>query len=115
MTINAAELSEFQRSSLDFRISIAEQQRHPTFLCVNGEFLTLAQAKALREEWDMAQTKDYIIKTQGRRELQLNKQSDGTYQAKVFLRGPDKTLATLVIEEAEMKKLANYSAGLLKK
>ena len=63
----------------------------------------------------MAQTKDYIIKTQGRRELQLNKQADGTYQARVFLRGPDKTLATLVIEEAEMKKLANYSAGLLKK
>lgn len=60
-------------------------------------------------------TKDYIIKAQGRRELQLNKQDDGTYQVKVFLRGPDKTLATLIITEAEMKRLANYSAGLLKK
>lgn len=60
-------------------------------------------------------TQDYIIKTQGRRELQLNKQADGTYQAKVFLRGPDKTLATLVIEQREFEKLANYSAGLLKK
>lgn len=60
-------------------------------------------------------TKDYIIKTTGRRELQLNKQDDGTYQVKLFLRGPDKTLATLVVEEGEMKKLANYSAGLLKK
>lgn len=60
-------------------------------------------------------SKDYIVKTEGRRELQLNKQSDGTYQVKLFLRGPDKTLATLVVEEGEMKKLANYSAGLLKK
>lgn len=60
-------------------------------------------------------SKDYIVKTTGRRELQLNKQDDGTYQAKVFLRGPDKTLATLVLTESEMKKLANYSAGLLKK
>lgn len=63
----------------------------------------------------MAQTKDYVVKTQGRRELQLNKQADGSYQVKLFLRGPDKTLATLVVEEGEMKKLANYSAGLLKK
>lgn len=63
----------------------------------------------------MAATKDYIIKTEGRRELQLNKQDDGKYQVKVFLRGPDKTLATLIIEPSEMKKLANYSAGLLKK
>jgi hypothetical protein len=60
-------------------------------------------------------TKDYVIKTQGRRELQLNKQDDGTFQVKVFLRGPNKTLATLVVERAEMEKLANYSAGLLKK
>lgn len=60
-------------------------------------------------------TKDYVVKTEGRRELQLNKQDDGTYQAKIFLRGPDKTLATLVLTEEEMKKLANYSAGLLKK
>lgn len=60
-------------------------------------------------------TKDYVVKTEGRRELQLNKQDDGKYQAKIFLRGPDKTLATLVLEETEMKKLANYSAGLLKK
>ena len=63
----------------------------------------------------MAQTKDYVVKTQGRRELQLNKQDDGTYQVKLFLRGPDKTLATLVVEEKEFAKLANYSAGLLKK
>jgi hypothetical protein len=60
-------------------------------------------------------TKDYIIQTQGRRQLQLNKQDDGTYQVKVFLAGPGKTLATLIVTEAEMKKLANYSAGLLKK
>ena len=60
-------------------------------------------------------TKDYIIKTQGRRELRLNKQDDGTYQVKVFLTGPDKTLATLVIDEKEFARLANYSAGLLKK
>lgn len=60
-------------------------------------------------------TKDYVIKTHGRRELQLNKQDDGSYQVKVFLKGPDKTLATLVVDENEMKKLANYSAGLLKK
>lgn len=103
-----------QLSDLDFRIANAERQRHPTFLCVNGEYLTLPEAKRLREGFTMP-TKDYIIKTEGRRELHLNKQDDGKYQAKLFLRGPDKTLATLVIEEAEMKKLANYSAGLLKK
>lgn len=60
-------------------------------------------------------TKDYVVKTEGRRELQLNKQDNGTYQVKVFLRGPDKTLATLVLDQREMEKLANYSAGLLKK
>jgi hypothetical protein len=60
-------------------------------------------------------TKDYKIQATGRRQLLLNKQSDGTYQVKVFLAGPDKTLATLVVSEGEMKKLANYSAGLLKK
>ena len=60
-------------------------------------------------------TKDYIVKTQGRRELQLNKQDDGTYQVKLFLRGPDKTLATLIIEPREMKRLADTVAGLLKK
>jgi len=60
-------------------------------------------------------TKDYVIKSRGRRELHFNKQDDGTYQVKVFLRGPDKTLATLVVEQKEFEKLANYSAGLLKK
>ena len=60
-------------------------------------------------------TKDYIVKTEVRRELQLNKQDDGKYQVKVFLRGPDKPLATLVLEQREMERLANYSAGLLKK
>lgn len=60
-------------------------------------------------------TKDYIVKAEGRRELHLNKQDDGTYQVKLFLRGPNKTLATPVLTKAEMKKLANYSAGLLKK
>lgn len=60
-------------------------------------------------------TKDYTVKTEGRRELQLNKQDDGKYQVKVFLRGPDRTLATLVLEQREMERLANYSAGLLKK
>ena len=106
-----------QLDALDFRISIAEQQRHPTFLCVNGEFLTLAQAKALREEYDLIATKDYTVQTQGNRQLLLNKQDDGTYQVKLFLNRENtkRTLATLVIEEAEMKKLANYSAGLLKK
>jgi hypothetical protein len=60
-------------------------------------------------------TKDYVVQTEGRRQLQLNKQDDGKYQVKVFLAGPDKTLATLVIEQKEFEKLANYSTGLLKK
>jgi len=63
----------------------------------------------------MPTTKDYVVQAEGRRQLLLNKQADGTYQVKVFLAGPDKTLATLVLAETEMKKLANYSAGLLKK
>jgi hypothetical protein len=98
---------------LDFKIAIAENNPHRGWLCVNGEFISLDEAKQLRES--LMPTKDYVIKARGRRELQLNKQDDGTYQVKVFLRGPDKTLATLVIEQAEMEKLANYSAGLLKK
>lgn len=60
-------------------------------------------------------TKDYIVKAEGRREFHLNKQDNGTYQVKLFLRGPNKTLATPILTETEMKKLANYSVGLLKK
>ena len=60
-------------------------------------------------------SRDYIVKTQGRRELQINKQDDGNYQVKLFLRGPDKTLATLIIEPKEFKRLADTAAGLLKK
>jgi len=110
-----AQLTPFQLSSLDFRIAIAEQQRHPTFLCVDGEFLTLAQAKQIREEHDMP-TKDYRINVNnGRRWLAINKQDDGSYQLKVMLGNNEKPLATLPFDESEWKKLANYSAGLLKK
>lgn len=106
-------LAPLQLEILDFKIAIQENARHQSWLCVNGEFITLEEAKRLRE--GVMATKDYIVQTQGRRQLQLNKQDDGTYRVKLFLKGPNKTLATLVIEQAEMEKLANYSAGLLKK
>lgn len=106
-------LTPLQLQILDFKIAIQENARHQSWLCFNGEFITLEEAKRLRE--GAMATKDYIVQAQGRRQLQLNKQDDGTYQVKVFLKGPDKTLATLVLEQAQMEKLANYSAGLLKK
>jgi hypothetical protein len=64
----------------------------------------------------MPQTKDYTVKVNnGRRWIALNKQADGSYQLKVMLGDNGKPLATLPFDEREWKKLANYSAGLLKK
>lgn len=59
-------------------------------------------------------TKDYEIKTEGRRRLLLSKQDDGNYHVKIML-GDNRRLATLVITPSEWKKLVNYSAGLEKK
>lgn len=63
----------------------------------------------------MAETKDYVIKTTSTRELHIKKQADGNYQVRLYWGKGDRDLATLVIEEKEFAKLANYSAGLLKK
>lgn len=63
----------------------------------------------------MAETKDYIVKTTSTRELHIKKQADGNYQIRLYWAKGDKDLATLAVEPGEMKKLANYSAGLLKK
>ena len=60
-------------------------------------------------------TKDYIIKTTSTRELKLRKLDDGNYEVRLYWAKGDRDLATLVVEPGEMKKLANYSAGLLKK
>jgi hypothetical protein len=60
-------------------------------------------------------TKDYMVQTQGRRQLLLNKQDDGTYQVKIFLAGPDKLLATMVLERGEFKRLRDTATGLMKK
>lgn len=100
---------------LDFKIAIAENNRHRGWLCVNGEFITLDQVKQLRESL-MSATKDYRINVNnGRRWLAINKQADGSYQMKLMLGNNEKPLATLPFDESEWKKLANYSAGLLKK
>lgn len=63
----------------------------------------------------MAETKDYTIKTTSTRELKIRKLADGNYEVRLYWGKGDKDLATLVLEPSEMKKLANYSAGLLKK
>lgn len=60
-------------------------------------------------------TKDYVIKTTSTRELKLRKLDDGNYEVRLYWGKGDKDLATLIVEPGEMKKLANYSAGLLKK
>ena len=60
-------------------------------------------------------TKDYVIKSTSTRELKLRKLDDGNYEVRLYWAKGDKDLATLVIPPSEMKKLANYSAGLLKK
>lgn len=60
-------------------------------------------------------TKDYTIKTTSTRELKLRKLDDGNYEVRLYWAKGDRDLATLVVEPGEMKKLANYSAGLLKK
>lgn len=60
-------------------------------------------------------TKDYVIKSTSTRELKLRKLDDGNYEVRLYWAKGDKDLATLVIPASEMKKLANYSAGLLKK
>lgn len=60
-------------------------------------------------------TKDYTIKTTSTRELKLRKLDDGNYEVRLYWAKGDKDLATLIVEPGEMKKLANYSAGLLKK
>lgn len=60
-------------------------------------------------------TKDYTIKTTNTRELKLRKLDDGNYEVRIYWAKGDKNLATLIVEPGEMKKLANYSAGLLKK
>lgn len=63
----------------------------------------------------MVETKDYIVKSTSTRELHMKKQADGTYQIRLYWAKGGKDLATLIVEPGEMKKLANYSAGLLKK
>lgn len=63
----------------------------------------------------MAESKEYVIKTTSTRELHIKKLADGNYQARLYWAKGDKDLATLVLEPGEWKKLANYSAGLLKK
>lgn len=63
----------------------------------------------------MAESKEYIIRTTSTRELHMKKMADGSYQLRLYWAKGDKDLATLVIPPGEMKKLANYSAGLLKK
>lgn len=63
----------------------------------------------------MAETKDYIVKTTSTRELHIRKLADGDYQVRLYWGKGDRDLATLIVKESEMKKLANYSAGLLKK
>lgn len=60
-------------------------------------------------------TKDYTIKTTSTRELKLRKLDDGNYEVRLYWAKGDRDLATLVVEPGEMKKLANYSAGLLRK
>lgn len=60
-------------------------------------------------------TKDYTIKTTSTRELKLRKLDDGNYEVRLYWAKGNKDLATLIVEPGEMKKLANYSAGLLKK
>lgn len=60
-------------------------------------------------------TKDYVIKTTSTRELKIRKLDDGNYEVRLYWAKGDRDLATLVIEEREFVKLANYSAGLLKK
>lgn len=60
-------------------------------------------------------TKDYVIKTTSTRELKLRKLDDGNYEVRLYWAKGDKDLATLIVEPGEWKKLANYSAGLLKK
>lgn len=60
-------------------------------------------------------TKDYIIKSTSTRELKLRKLDDGNYEVRLYWGKGDKDLATLIVEPKEFAKLANYSAGLLKK
>lgn len=63
----------------------------------------------------MAESKEYVIKTTSTRELHMKKTADGSYQLRLYWAKGDRDLATLMLEPSEMKKLANYSAGLLKK
>lgn len=62
--------------------------------------------------------KQYTAKAFGEnesRELRFSKQADGNYQVQIWWGRGKKALATLNLTPAEMKKLANFSAGLLKK
>lgn len=63
----------------------------------------------------MAESKEYVVKTTSTRELHLKKLADDTYRVRLYWAKGNKDLATLIIEPAEMKKLANVSAGLLTK
>jgi hypothetical protein len=63
----------------------------------------------------MAETRDYVVKTTSTRELHIKKQADGNYQVRLYWRKGDKDLATLILEPGEMKRLADTTAGLLKK
>lgn len=63
----------------------------------------------------MAESKSYAVKTTSTRELHLKKLADGNYEVRLYWAKGDRDLATLIIEPAEMKKLANVSAGLLTK
>ncbi len=62
-------------------------------------------------------TKDYIVQTEGNRQLLLSKQDDGNYQVKIFLNRPEgqRTLATLIVTPQEWKKLAAVAEGLKRK
>lgn len=41
-----------QREILDFKIEIQEQQKHKSWLCVDGKFISLEEAKQLRAKLD---------------------------------------------------------------
>lgn len=63
----------------------------------------------------MPESKEYTVKTTSTRELKLKKLADGTYQVRLWWEKGQKDLATLIIDPKEMKRLADTTAGLLKK
>lgn len=49
--------------------------------------------------------REHTVQTHGRRQLIACKREDGKTQIRLFLKGPNKDLATLVLEPAESKNL----------